>query len=202
MRKRREKPAVADHEQMETPQEVAPGAEADPAADALPGEEGPGDTAAATIQRLSQEHEELKDKYLRLAADFDNFRKRAARERGETWARAQAAVVTHLLEALDDLARVAAVDAQQTTAEDVVAGVRLVERKMLRELENAGLKKVGTEGDTFDPNHHEAVSALPAPSTDQHQQVAAVLQAGYRFNGALLRPAKVQVFVESDEPNE
>ncbi len=154
------------------------------------------------VERLNKEQQELQDRYLRLAADFDNFRKRAARERSETWARAQAAVVSSLLDALDDLARVSEVDAGQTKAADVLGGVQLVERKILHALEGAGLRKLGSEGEAFDPNHHEAISALPAPSTDLHDQVAAVLQPGYRFSGTLLRPAKVQVFVESDEATE
>ncbi len=168
-------------------------------------EEGKGSGEADTqeaVRRLTREQEALKDQYLRLAADFDNFRKRAARERSETWARAQAVVVSNLLDALDDLERVSAVDAGQTKAEDVLVGVRLVERKILKELENVGLKRVGSEGEVFDPNHHEAVAALPAPSSDHHDQVAAVLQPGYQFSGALLRPAKVQVFVEPDEQTE
>ncbi len=148
-----------------------------------------------TIQRLTEELEALKDRYLRLAAEFDNFRKRSQKERLEAWARAQADVALRLLDALDDLGRVAQLDAAQTTARDVLAGVELVERKLLRELGALGLERVGAEGEAFDPNQHEAVSSLPAPEAAADHRVAAVLQPGYRFAGALLRPARVSVYL-------
>lgn len=148
-----------------------------------------------TIQRLTEELEALKDRHLRLAAEFDNFRKRSQKERVEAWARAQADVALRLLDALDDLGRVAHLDAAQTTARDVLAGVELVERKLLRELGALGLERVGAEGEAFDPNQHEAVSSLPAPEPAADHRVAAVLQPGYRFAGALLRPARVSVYL-------
>ncbi len=151
----------------------------------------------AAVDRLTAELEQQTDRYLRLAADFDNFRKRVVRERSETWLRAQADVVSSILDGLDDLARVAALDLQGATAQDVLSGVELVERKLIRELESAGLQRVGVEGERFDPNDHEAVSTAPAPDTDQENLVAMVLQPGYRFGSVLLRPARVQVFVES-----
>jgi molecular chaperone GrpE len=61
---------------------------------------------------------------------------------------------------------------------------------------------VGTTGERFDPNYHEAIAALPAPSSEQVDQVAAVFQIGYRFDGVLLRPARVQVFVAPEESGE
>jgi molecular chaperone GrpE len=154
------------------------------------------------IKRLTREQDDLRDRYLRLAADFDNFRKRVARERSVTWGRAQADVVSSLLDALDDLERVSSLDLTEAKATDLLAGVRLVERKILRQLESSGLEKVGVEGETFDPNDHEAVATAPAPSTEQEDLVAMVLQPGYRFGRVLLRPARVQVFVEADEAND
>ena len=147
------------------------------------------------VERLASELAEAKDRYLRLAADFDNFRKRVQRERTETWARAQADVVANVLDVLDDFSRVTGLDREQATVHDVLDGVVLVERKLLHELESAGLTRVGEAGEPFDPNLHEAVGTLPAPSPDREGTVAAVFQAGYRFGGALLRPARVQVYV-------
>jgi molecular chaperone GrpE len=148
-----------------------------------------------TIQRLNEELDALKDRYLRLAAEFENFRKRSQKERMEAWARAQADLALRLLDALDDLGRVAHLDAVQTTAADVLAGVELVERKLLRELAALGLERVGAEGEAFDPNQHEAVSSAPAPEAAADHRVAAVLQPGYRFGGMLLRPARVSVYL-------
>ncbi len=157
------------------------------------------------IQRLSEELEQVKDRHLRLAAEFDNFRKRTQRERAEAGSRAQADLVASILDGLDDLGRVAHLDAQATTARDVLAGVELVERKLARVLATAGLERIGTEGEPFDPNVHEAVTSLPAPTAEQDHRVASIMQPGYRFGGALLRPARVSVYlwqepVPADDP--
>ena len=149
----------------------------------------------SALQRLSEELEEVKDQRLRLAAEFDNFKKRTQRERAETWSRAQAEVAGALLDGLDDLGRVAHLDPVATPARDVLTGVELVERKLLRALSALGLERVGVEGEAFDPNAHEAVSTSPAPTAEQDHLVAQVLQPGYRFGGALLRPARVLVYV-------
>ncbi len=148
-----------------------------------------------TIRRLSAELEQLKDRHLRLAAEFDNFRKRTQRERAEAGTRAQADLVAGILDSLDDLGRVAHFDPQVATARDVLAGVELVERKVARVLGLAGLERVGTEGEPFDPNVHEAVSTAPAPTVQQDHVISSVLQPGYKFGGALLRPARVSVYL-------
>jgi molecular chaperone GrpE len=148
-----------------------------------------------TVQRLTEEVEQLNERYLRLAAEFDNFKKRTQRERTEVWGRAQADVVANVLDTLDDLGRVAHLDANTTSARDLLAGIELVERKLIRELAGAGLERVGDAGDSFDPNSHEAVMSVAAPSPEQDHQVAAVMQPGYRFGGSLLRPARVSVYV-------
>jgi molecular chaperone GrpE (heat shock protein) len=128
-------------------------AEAEGAADTAPfGADGQAEEAATQhsagavvepaeghIRRLEEELEKLKDQYLRLAADMDNFRKRTAKERTETWARAQADVVSNVLDALDDLGRVAHLDPSRTNAQDILVGVEMVERKFLKALESAGL---------------------------------------------------------------
>lgn len=135
----------------------------------------------------------LKDRHLRLAADFDNFRKRAAKERSETWERAQADLVLRLADALDDLARVARADAGPADAGTLRAGVDLVERKLWKELGALGVARIDQAGVAFDPNEHEAVTTAPAPSHEADHTVGAILQTGYRFGKTLLRPARVQV---------
>lgn len=173
----------------ETP---APGAEA-PAAP-LPVE--PPDQA---IARLEGELDALKDRYLRLAAEYDNFRKRTAKERGEAWVRAQAEVVLRLVDALDDLARFAHVDPEQTDVKTIHDGVDLVERKFRKELEALGVTRVDQLGVPFDPNVHEAVTMQPAVSPEQDHTVGAVLQAGYKLRDTLLRPARVVVLQAQGE---
>jgi molecular chaperone GrpE len=147
------------------------------------------------LRRLSDELAQVKDRHLRLAAEFDNYKKRAQRERLELGSRAQAELIGSILDGLDDLGRVAHLAPDGTSARDVLAGVELVERKLARVLGQAGLERVGAEGETFDPNVHEAVTSVPAPDAEQDHRIASVLQPGYRFGGALLRPARVSVFL-------
>jgi molecular chaperone GrpE len=153
------------------------------------------------VERLNAELDDLRDRYLRLAAEFDNFRKRVQRERAETWSRAQAAVVAGLLDVLDDLGRVTALDPEGASSRQVLEGVELVERKLVRALAGAGLERIGASGEVFDPNVHEAVGTAQAGSVEQDQVVAEVLQPGYRFGGMLLRPARVSVYVWSGQPS-
>src|SRR6266705_1065972 len=145
------------------------------------------------VVRLEGELADLKDKYLRLAAEYDNFRKRAAKERTELWSRAQADVVQRLVDALDDLARFAHVDPAQTDAKTIHDGVDMVERKVWKALEAAGVTRVDQVGVPFDPHVHAAVTMRPADHPAKDHTVGAVLQPGYRMGDALIRPARVIV---------
>jgi len=147
----------------------------------------------ADVEELRRELEALNDRHLRLAAEFDNFRKRSQSELGESGARAQAALVGDLLDVLDDFERVSSLNPDQATVESVLEGVQLVEQKFHRALENAGLEEVETEGATFDPNSMEAMLREPTDQEDQDEKVAQVLQKGFRFKGHLVRPARVSV---------
>lgn len=153
----------------------------------------PGATPATAQIVLEQQLAEQQDKYLRLAAEYDNYRKRTARERSEQTSRAQADLVRQLLDALDDLARFAHVDPETTDGATIVQGVELVERKFLKTLTAAGLEIIDPVNQTFDPQVHEAVATEPALSPEDDHVVARVFQVGYRFNGQLLRPARVVV---------
>jgi molecular chaperone GrpE len=135
----------------------------------------------------------LRDRYLRLAAEYDNFRKRTDRERVDARDRAQAQLVEKLLEPLDDLQRVAHFKAESTTVESLLEGVQLVERKLTRALESAGLESLDAQGQRFDPAFHEALMMSPTENPEEDETVGEVFQNGYRFRGTLLRPARVQV---------
>jgi len=137
--------------------------------------------------------DEQRDKFLRLAAEYDNFRKRSIRERQEAGWRAQAEMVRGLLDPLDDLARFAHVDPATVDAATVVQGADMVERKMLKSLAGHGLEVIDPVDHPFDPNLHEAVATEPALSPEDDHMVAKVYQRGYVFNGQLLRPARVVV---------
>ena len=136
---------------------------------------------------------EQNDRYLRLAAEYDNFRKRSARERQDAAQRGQAELLRSLLDALDDLSRFAHVDPSTTDTKTVVDGVAMVERKMLKALTSLGLEIVNPVDQSFDPATMEAVATEPALSPEDDHVVSKVFQAGYRFNGQLLRAARVVV---------
>jgi len=149
---------------------------------------------AEALHRLEQEAADWKDRCLRAAAEFENYKKRQIRERAETATRAQSEVIARVLEVVDDLARVAGLDPAQTSSQALHEGMGLVEKKLLKVLEGVGVQRVDPAGQPFDPNVHEAVMTLPAPSAEADHTVGSVLQPGYSLNGTLLRPARVAVY--------
>ena len=149
-----------------------------------------GDPATSDV---SQQLSEQRDKYLRLAAEYDNFRKRTARERAEAGSRGQAELAMRLLDALDDLQRFAHVDPSTTDSLTLHKGIEMVEQKLLKALNAAGLEVINPLDQNFDPQLHEAVATEAALSSEDDHTVARVFQPGYRFNGQLLRPARVVV---------
>jgi molecular chaperone GrpE len=184
------KPDVRNQEAEADP----PPAEVENPPDAAVGAVGlPVELSEEAVKRLEDELAELRDRHVRLAAEYDNFRKRVAKERIELTDRAQAALAGKLLDVLDDLDRVES--GGELSENDVVQqALILIERKLRKELEAAGLERLDPVGRPFDPSLHEAVSVLPAPDPSQDHTVSATFQAGYRFKGSLLRPARVQVF--------
>ncbi len=154
----------------------------------------PLEPAAEAIHRLEAENDALKDKFTRLAAEYDNFRKRTLKEREELTTRAQGAFVGRLLDELDDIDRLLSGDPAVMTAESLYQGMELLARKLWKELELVGLERVDPAGLPFDPELHEAVATTPPTAPEQDHTVCRTFQVGYRFKGALLRPARVQVY--------
>jgi molecular chaperone GrpE len=130
------------------------------------------------------------DSYLRLAADFDNYRKRVAREQVELTRRANERILNELLPVLDDLERALEAAAEHEEAK-LEEGVRLVHRSLLGLVERHGLSEIETEG-AFDPHVHEALLAQPGEGAEEGS-VLQVLQKGYRLGDKVLRPARVIV---------
>lgn len=157
------------------------------------------ETAAQEVdsdERVSELQRELtleRDKYLRLAAEFDNFRKRMLKEKSEAEMRGQADLIRQLLEPLDDIARFADLDPAVTECATVVQGVDMVEKKFDKSLRAAGLEMVNPVNEQFDPNVHEAVATEPTTDASLDHTVSQVYQVGYTFMGQLLRPARVVV---------
>lgn len=152
------------------------------------------DSLDAELVALREELESLNDRHLRLAAEFNNYRRRVEQERVESWSRAQADLVARFLDVLDDLQRVAELDLDNATVEAIMEGVDLVERKFARALEEAGVEIIDPEGEPFDPEVMEAMMRMPAESEEDDDVVAQVLQKGYALKGNLVRPARVSVF--------
>lgn len=155
------------------------------AADASVADETRADTAS--------EIEAHRDRYLRLAADYDNYRKRTAREAQQARLRGQGDLIKGMLDSLDDLDRFAHLDPATTDAKTVIDGVAMVEKNLFKALANVGIETIDPVEMPFDPNLHEAVSTIGANSPDEDHIVAQVYQKGYMLNGQLLRPARVVV---------
>jgi molecular chaperone GrpE len=155
----------------------------------------PAEPSEGAVRRLEEQLEETRDRHLRLAAEFDNYRKRVARERSEDTGRAQAALVTRLLDVLDDMDRLSS-DGSGASLQQLREAIGLVDKKLRKELEAAGLERIDPVGAPFDPSLHEAVSTVRPPSPEDDHRVSATFQTGYRFKGSLVRPARVQVYSE------
>ncbi len=145
------------------------------------------------IREELDELERLRERHLRLAAEYDNYRKRTRRELTEAARRAQGDLMARLLDALDDLERVMSTPAEATTVEALHEGVELVQRKLHKELADAGLERIEAEGERFDPRLHDALMTLPVEDPELDETVGRVLSTGYRLGDRVLRPARVQV---------
>ena len=145
------------------------------------------------VAELEGELDAVNDRHLRLAAEFNNYRRRTELERLELWGRAQAELLGRLLDVLDDLQRVSGLDAEQTTLEGLMEGIDLVERKFVRVLEDTGAEVLDPSGEKFDPETMDAMMRVPAEHEEEDDIVAQVFQKGYAFKGHLVRPARVSV---------
>jgi molecular chaperone GrpE len=153
-------------------------------------QEGTVEEAAADDAAAAPDDTARDDAYLRLAADFDNYRKRVAREQAELTTRANERLVNELLPVLDDLERALEAAAEHEEAK-LEEGVQLVHRSLVALLERHGLSEIAAEG-SFDPHVHEALLAQPAEGAEEGS-VLQVLQKGYRLGDRVLRPARVIV---------
>lgn len=144
-----------------------------------------------------QEIGELKEKYLRLYAEFENFRKRTSRERIELISTANANVLKSLLPVLDDFERAIAsfANIEGEVEQTMKEGVELIYAKFARTLEAEGLKPMEAKGEVFNPDIHESVAQFPATDEDQKGKIIEVLEKGYYLNDKVIRYAKVVVGV-------
>jgi molecular chaperone GrpE len=179
-----------DTDQVEPAVEEARASATDQVAEGIPPE---GDGEGGALDHLRLELESLTDRHLRLAAEFDNYRRRVERERVEYRVRAQADLVLPLLDLLDDLQRVSSIDSGGTTVGALLEGVQLIEKKFRHALETEGLEPIDAAGEYFNPATMEALMTVEAEHAEEDDQVADVFQKGYRFKDILIRPARVRV---------
>lgn len=143
-------------------------------------------------EELEQKVADLNDKYLRLYSDFENFRKRTIKEKGDLISNASQGVLKDMLAVLDDFER--AIDNNQTSddAESIKQGFQLIYNKFSNILTAKGLKPMDSKGEVFDIDHHEAITNIPAED-DMKGKVVDVVEKGYFLNDKVLRYAKVVV---------
>jgi molecular chaperone GrpE len=164
-----------------------------PAVETEPGQDLAGQAAALTAERdrIAAEKAELYDRFVRRQAEFENFRKRVEREKGEIIAVAGMELTRQLLPILDDFERAIA---HESTDPEYAKGIELIYQRLFETLQKAGLEPIVTEGQKFDPYVHHAMEMVETDEVEDHSILAELLR-GYNFRGKLLRPAMVRVAV-------
>ncbi|NBB88373.1 MAG: nucleotide exchange factor GrpE [Bacteroidetes bacterium] len=137
--------------------------------------------------------DELNNKFMRLAAEFDNFKKRTARERVDLLQNAARDTIADLLPILDDFDRAKKLSEDESSDESFSEGVELVYQKLHSTLKKNGLKTMDSDGKVFDAELHEALTEVPAPSEDLKGKVVDTIEKGYLLNDKIIRHAKVVV---------
>jgi len=145
-------------------------------------------------EQLQEELKSEKDKFLRLFAEFENYKRRTAKERIDLFKTASEDVMISLLPILDDFERALSHIEDDKEAEDLRKGVLLIYQKLVNSLEQKGLKKIKVEqGDVFNADDHEAVTQIPAPSEDLKGKIIDVIENGYALGEKVIRFPKVVI---------
>lgn len=145
------------------------------------------------METLKKNNSELKDKFLRLAAEFDNYKKRTLKEKIELMKTAAQDTVSALLPVLDDFDRAKKNADADNSTEVFSDGVSLVYQKLYNVLKQKGLQPMESTGLDFDPEFHEAITEIPAPSEEMKGKVVDTIEKGYLLNDKIIRHAKVVV---------
>ena len=148
------------------------------------------ESAQAEVEKIRGELAQMSDVKLRLAAEYDNFRKRSQREKEAIYSDATASTVTALLPIIDNVERALAVE--NASAEDMRKGVEMINTQALQVFEKLGVTSFGAVGETFDPNIHHCVGTVDTEEVESGA-IVLVLQKGYKLGDKVIRPAMVQV---------
>lgn len=145
------------------------------------------------LDALKAEHQALNEKYVRLYAEFDNFRKRTAKEKLELMTTASGDAIRKMLPVMDDMERAIAHNAKLDDVEAMKQGFELIFQKLTTILAAQGVKAMEAKGADFNEEFHDAVSQIPAPTPELKGKVVDVVETGYLMNDKVLRYAKVVV---------
>ncbi|MBR4620638.1 MAG: nucleotide exchange factor GrpE [Salinivirgaceae bacterium] len=145
------------------------------------------------IEELKAQLEEQKDRYLRLSAEFDNYRKRTLKERSDMLKTVNGDTLSGMLPVLDDLERAMQSMQKATDVDAVREGVVLIYNKIQEFLKNKGIVEIDAMNQVFDTDLHEAITKIPAPTEDLKGKVVDVIQKGYKIDTKVIRYAKVVV---------
>lgn len=145
------------------------------------------------LDKFKRESLEWRDKYMRLYAEFDNFRKRSMKERADYLAGASADVIKELLPVVDDFDRAVKANEKLDDVNVVKEGFVLIHQKLYRKLESKGLKPIEATGKPFDTDYHEAITQIPAPTEDLKGKVVDEVEKGYLLNDKVIRFSKVVI---------
>lgn len=145
------------------------------------------------LEEAKKTIEEQKDKYLRLSAEFDNYRKRTMKEKAELIKNGGEKAISAILPILDDLERALQNMQKADNVQSMYEGLDLIFQKFHKVLAQEGLQKMEPVGETFDTDYHEAIALVPAPDEAQKGKVLDCVQTGYKLNDKVIRHAKVVV---------
>jgi molecular chaperone GrpE len=149
--------------------------------------------AQKKLEELQEKYDELSDKYMRLYSEFDNYRKRTAKERIDLQKSASKEVILDILPVVDDLERAIQSFEEHHLSEEAKKGIELIYNKLLNILQQKGLREIAAKEQPFDTDFHEAITNIPAPTKELKGKIVDVIQKGYTLNDKVIRYAKVVV---------
>ena len=188
---KKEKNIKVEGEELELNNEETTQNDAETQAEEANGEETPTEKELAPLVAAQNEAEQWKDKYIRLVAEFENYKKRTLKEKSELILNGSEKTVAAILPILDDFERATADKTEDPQA--IKEGYELIYKKFLKALETLGVNKIETDNADFNVDYHEAIAMVPGMGDDKKGKVIDCVQTGYTLNDKVIRHAKVAV---------
>lgn len=188
---KKEKNIKVEGEELELNNEETTQNDAEAQAEDANGEETPAEEELDPLTAAQNDAEQWKDKYIRLVAEFDNYKKRTLKEKSELILNGSEKTVAAILPILDDFERATADKTEDPQA--IKEGYELIYKKFLKALETLGVNKIKTDNADFDVDYHEAIAMVPGMGDDKKGKVIDCVQTGYTLNDKVIRHAKVAV---------